>query len=310
MRRHLWHGEAWFRSIANEACAVRSDDPAFPLPPVSDVTTGMFVTFWGVRGSTPVSGNDCRIFGGSTMCLEVETSERRIILDAGSGIRKLGQKLCKQKVSNIDIVLTHFHLDHVMGLTTFSPLFQNGTSVVVHAPILQDKHPEPILHRLLGEPFFPVPMKDAGASFTIRAFHPGDDIHLAGHHIHTANLSHPGGACGYRIDANGRSIAVITDYEHGSDRPEPSLVALCSGVDMILYDAHWDEDHDYKAHRGWGHSTWQAGLRLMQAAGAERLGCLHHAPEATDDVLSRREACLTQIHQASFFAREGEMIVL
>ncbi len=309
MRRHLWHGEAWFCSIPNEACAVSSDEPAVPSP-VGDKTPQVSVTFWGVRGSVPVCSREYIVFGGSTMCLEVEANERRVILDAGSGIRQLGQILCKQKVANIDIVLTHFHLDHVMGLTTFSPLFQNGTSVVVHAPILQDQHPEPILHRLLGEPFFPVPMRDAGASFTIQGFHPGDDIPLAGYHIRTANLSHPGGACGYRMDANGRSIAVITDHEHGSVGPDPELVELCRGVDMILYDAHWDEGLDYEAHRGWGHSTWQAGMRLMEAAGAGRLGCLHHAPEATDDTLLSREARLIQVHHASFFARQGRTVLL
>jgi phosphoribosyl 1,2-cyclic phosphodiesterase len=284
-------------------------ESAFPSP-VHDSTSGMSVTFWGVRGSAPVSGREYMVFGGSTMCLEIEAGERRVILDAGSGIRQLGLKLREQFVPNIDIVLTHFHLDHVMGLTTFSPLFQKDVSVTVHAPILQEDHPEAILNRLLGEPFFPVPMKNAGASFTIRGFCPGDVIPLAGHTIRTASLSHPGGACGYRIDANGRSIAVITDHEHGSVQPEPALVAFCSGVDMILYDAHWDEDLDYDAHRGWGHSTWQAGLRLMQAAGAVRLGCLHHAPEATDDVLLRREARLSRIHQASFLAREGRTVLL
>lgn len=278
--------------------------------PASDTTTGMSVTFWGVRGSAPVSGLECMVFGGSTMCIEVEAGEHRIILDAGSGIRKLGQKLCNQKVSTVDIVLTHFHLDHVMGLTTFSPLFRNGTSVVVHAPILQGEHPELILHRLLGEPFFPVPMKDAGASFTVRAFHPGEVFCLAGQTVSTASLSHPGGACGYRLEANGRSVAVITDYEHSSVEPEQSLVELCRGVDMILFDAHWDERLDYEAHTGWGHSTWQAGLRLMQAAGARRLGCLHHAPEATDDVLWSREARVNQIHDAIFFAREGRTVLL
>ncbi|MFM9974295.1 MAG: MBL fold metallo-hydrolase [Beijerinckiaceae bacterium] len=270
----------------------------------------MSVTFWGVRGSAPVSGLECLSFGGSTMCLEVEAGERRVILDAGSGIRQLGLKLREQFVPNIDIVLTHFHLDHVMGLTTFSPLFQKDVSVTVHAPILQEGHPEAILHRLLGEPFFPVPMKNAGASFTIRGFHPGDIIPLNGHFIRTASLSHPGGSCGYRFDCNGRSVAVITDHEHSSARPEPSLVKLCRGVDMIVYDAHWDEDLDYEAHRGWGHSTWQAGLRLMQAAGAGRLGCLHHAPEATDGTLLAREARLNQIHPASFFAREGKLVLL
>jgi phosphoribosyl 1,2-cyclic phosphodiesterase len=288
---------------------VTSSDPAFPSP-VHNKTTGMSVTFWGVRGSAPASGHGFQAFGGNTMCLAVEAGERCVIVDAGSGIRQLGRTLRQQKASNIDILLTHFHLDHIMGLATFSPLFQKGASLTIHAPILNGEHPEAILNRLLGAPFCPVPMKETGASVIIKGFHPGDVIRLADHDVRTASLSHPGGACGYRIDDNGRSIAVITDYEHSSASPEPSLVELCLGVDMILYDAHWDEDLDYEAHRGWGHSTWQAGLRLMRAAGAGRVGCLHHAPEATDGMLLAREARLSRTHAASFFAREGETVHL
>jgi phosphoribosyl 1,2-cyclic phosphodiesterase len=244
------------------------------------------------------------------MCLEIVAGERRVIVDAGTGIRQLGQKLQQDKVTTTDIVLTHYHMDHLMGLMTFAPLFEKGATVTIHAPVLDHRQPEAILNSLLGAPFFPMAAKEAGASFAIHGFHPGESIALADLDIRTMCLSHPGGACGYRIGHGAGSITVIMDYEHALDGPDASLVQFCSGAGLVLYDAHWDEDTDYHAHRGWGHSTWQAGLRLIHAAGAQRLGALHHAPDATDHMLLEREDRLRRIHPASFIAREGDTVGL
>jgi phosphoribosyl 1,2-cyclic phosphodiesterase len=286
-----------------------------PVPPAKPSSgqnseTGLSVSFWGVRGSAPVSGIHHQTFGGHTMCLEISAGDRRVIIDAGSGIRQLGQKLQQDKTAVTDIVLTHYHMDHLIGLMTFAPLFQKGAAVTIHAPILDHRHPEAILSGLLEVPFFPMAAKDAGASFAVHAFHPGEPIALADLDIGTTSLSHPGGACGYRIGHGAGSIAVIMDYEHHSEEPDASLVRFCSGAGLILYDAHWDEDIDYLAHRGWGHSTWQAGLRLMHAAGAHRLAAVHHAPDATDSILLEREGRVRTAHPASFIAREGETVRL
>ncbi len=278
------------------------------VPP--DRTAGLTVTIWGARGTLPVSGKNFEMFGGSTMCIEINCAAQRVIIDAGSGIWQLGQEMKQQAAGNIVVLLTHYHLDHVMGLATFLPLFRQATAVSVHAPVLTGEHPDSILRRLICDPYFPVPMTETGATFGIRGFTPGERIALAGQDIRTIGLQHPGGSCGYRIDSDGSSVAVITDHEHETDQPHPALVQFCAGADLVLYDAHWDEESDYDAHRGWGHSTWQAGLRLMQAAGARRLGCLHHAPDATDHTLLEREALLRQSHPSCFFAREGQTIVV
>jgi phosphoribosyl 1,2-cyclic phosphodiesterase len=293
-------------SIPNEI-AVTSADPRISsrLP---STTSRLSVAFWGVRGSAPVSGARHQVFGGQTTCLEINAGERRVIVDAGSGIRQLGRKLQKNKVANVDIVLTHYHMDHLMGLMTFAPFFEKGTAVTIHAPILDNRHPEAILNSLLDVPYTPMAAKDAGSSFAIHCFRPGEAIAMAGLDIRTTCLSHPGGACGYRIGNGTESIAIIMDYEHSSDDPDASLVKFCAGADLILYDAHWDEEIDYKPHRGWGHSTWQAGLCLLGAAGAQRLGTMHHAPDALDDALLERENRLRQVHPASFFAREGDVV--
>jgi phosphoribosyl 1,2-cyclic phosphodiesterase len=272
--------------------------------------TPLSVTFRGVRGSASVFGAEYASFGGSTMCLEIAGGGRRVILDAGSGIQKLGWTLVREGILHIDILLTHFHVDHVIGLMSFAPLFRNGARVTVHAPILDRDQPADILPRLFAKPFFPIAPGDMGASFEIHGFHPGEQLTVAGFDVRTTLLSHPGGACGYRIGLGGRSVAVITDHEHQAEKSDDALAAFCAAADLVLYDAPWDEQTDYVGKMGWGHSTWQAGLRLLRASSARRLGCIHHAPDSTDEVLAGREAALQRVHPGGFFAREGDTVAV
>jgi phosphoribosyl 1,2-cyclic phosphodiesterase len=271
---------------------------------------GLSVAFWGVRGSAPVCGADHLVFGGSTMCLEVTSGHRRVIIDAGTGIQRLGRALPNSAARSTDILLSHFHMDHVMGLMTFAPMFRRGATVTVHAPLLGDGDPAEILGRLCDAPFFPLNTAEAGATFVVKSFRPGAGVALPGFDISTIGLSHPGGACGYRIASGGRDIAVIVDHEHGAGQTDDRVAAFCREADLILYDSHWDARSDYAPHRGWGHSTWQAGLDLLRGSGAKRLGCIHHAPGATDMILQEREAALQREHPLGFFAREGSTLSL
>ena len=275
---------------------------------VRDQDQGLAVRFWGVRGSAPQCGAAHLAFGGATMCIEATAGGRRLVIDAGSGIRALGWALDGEEAGEIDLLLTHYHLDHLLGLWSFAPLFRSGTKVVVHAPILETGEPEGILRRLFDAPYSPLRPEDAGASLVVRAFKPGASFAIAGFEIRTTPLTHPGGSCGYRLGWRDASLALVFDHEHGGGAPEPWLAAFCAGADVILYDAHWDEDVDYAPHRGWGHSTWQAGLRLLEAAKGCRLGLLHHAPDATDAVLTEREGRLRRLHGGGFFARQGETV--
>lgn len=272
--------------------------------------TTLAITFWGVRGSNQVSGPEHLVFGGNTMCLEIEAGNSHLIIDAGSGIRALGRKLVDRGVRKADILLTHFHLDHLIGLTAFAPLFHEKMEVTLYLPTLHGLDTGLLLDRLFGPPFFPVTLKQAGAQFSLRSFGPRDTLAISGLHVLTAPLDHPGGACGYRIEHAGRSIAVITDHEPGRVDGDMALATFCKGADMLLYDAHWDADVDYQAHRGWGHSTWQAGVQLLKDSGAGQLFCVHHAPEATDSELIAREHRLRSDHRNCFFAREGERLIV
>jgi phosphoribosyl 1,2-cyclic phosphodiesterase len=268
------------------------------------------ITFRGVRGSAPVSGEDHNVFGGDTICCDIGAGPRRVIVDAGSGLAALGRDMCREGPADVDILLTHYHLDHLLGLMGFGPLFSRGSRVRLHAPILEQAQPRRALDRFLDRPFFPMSAREAGADFSIRTFRPGARLAVGGFAVATCPLSHPGGACGYRIGHAGRALVVALDHEHGAPEMDGGLQAFARGADLVLYDATFDEREDYEAHRGWGHSTWQAGLALIGAAGAARLACLHHAPSSTDGTLLAREAALQARAPQSFFARQNQTIIL
>ena len=275
-----------------------------------DATPGLSIRFWGVRGSIPVSGGDYVRFGGDTICFEVKLGEERIFGDAGSGLRRLGGTMVGDGDMHATLLLTHFHLDHLIGLTGFDVLRSPAARIQIQAPALGSGGVRDCLARLLGEPFFPVALDRMRGIRACSDFEPGTTFTIGRHRIRTVRLNHGGGACGYRFDHAGKALAIITDHEHRDAAHEEALAEFCRGVDLIVYDAMWDESLDYDPHRGWGHSSWQAGLRLLHRASAHRLACVHHAPTHIDEMLEHREELLRRQHASSFFARQDLHIIL
>lgn len=263
------------------------------------------ITFWGVRGSIPVSNAESLGFGGNTICMEVTIGGKTLVVDAGSGIRPLGRALMGRPEREVHLLFTHLHLDHVIGLTAFEPTFHPDFTVNFYCGHLGGASAQESLRRLFREPFFPVPFEALSSRFRFTGFEAGDLIEAAGVKVRTIRLNHGIGATGYRFDEGGHAIAIITDHEHWGAQPDPRLVQFCAGVDILVYDGMWDEDRDYAPHRGWGHSTWQAGVALLAAARARRLAILHHAPDASDGELADRQERLKAIAPDSLFARKG-----
>lgn len=273
-------------------------------------TPSLSITFWGVRGSIPVSGADYVRFGGDTICFEVKLDDDRVIVDAGSGLPRLGAAMVATGDMRAVLLLTHFHLDHVVGLTGFEALRSPAAKIRIHAPSFGSRSARDCLGRLLGEPFFPIALDRMRGIHACSDFEPGTTLAIGSHHVRTVRLNHGGGACGYRFDHAGKALAIITDHEHRDALHEEELADFCRGADLIVYDAMWDESLDYKPHRGWGHSSWQAGLRLLRMAKAHRLACVHHAPSQTDSVLELREELLRREHASSFCARQDLHLIL
>lgn len=261
----------------------------------------MSVRFWGVGGSIPAQARKRAVFGAHTTCFEVLIGSKRFIIDGGSGLAALGETLDLPTSAPIDILFTHLHWDHIFGLSGFRPLFLKGQSLrLVSAGAVQSA-----MHALFQPPYFPIPLSALAADLAYASFAPGSQVEIDGFTIQTIGLNHPDGAVGYRFSGPSTSLAIISDHEHGVPAIDAKVEAFCQGVDLLIYDAMWDETQDYERHRGWGHSTWQAGLSLLQRTGSRRLVCVHHDPHSSDENLAAREETLQKQHALSLFAREG-----
>lgn len=267
------------------------------------------VRFWGVRGSFPVPGAHTTIYGGNTPCVEVRIGDRCFVLDAGTGIVGLGRQLVGQQVAEVQLLLTHVHPDHVGGLPFFKPLLTGQATVHVHCGNLGGKSAEEALDRMFSPPLFPVRLSQLRSPLVHHAFHAGETLTFGNLRVRTHLLEHPSGATAYRFDAGEASFAYVTDIEHVSGEPEPALVEFVRGCDLNVYDAMFT-DEQFACCRGWGHSTWPAGVALCKAAGVGRMAAFHHNPMHDDEALAKLDGELGQAMPGSFFAREGQEIVL
>src|SRR6476660_6177690 len=176
---------------------------------------GLKVRFWGVRGSIACSGAEYARYGGNTSCLEVTGGGRRLIFDAGTGIRTLGLELVHQAPNNLDIYFTHTHLDHLVGLTFFAPLFDARSTVRMWAGHLEAPYTlKQVVANLMQAPIYPVTLEIFKAKVSFTEFKAGDLLTCGPIQMRTAPLNHPNGATGYRIEHGGKSICYITDTEH------------------------------------------------------------------------------------------------
>jgi len=256
---------------------------------------GLKVRFWGVRGSIPCSGPEYVRYGGNTSCLEVMAGGRRLIFDAGTGMRKLGVELARQAPLDIDIYFTHTHLDHLGGLSFFSPLFDKRNSVRLWSGHLEAPYTlKKVVSSLMQAPIYPVTLEVFRASVEFKEFKMGDTLICGPISMKTGPLNHPNGATGYRIEHGGKSICYITDTEHRANQRDRNIVELCRGADIMIYDSSYT-DEEYPRYRGWGHSTWQEGVRVADAAGVGTLVIFHHDPSHDDafmDGVAREAAAL------------------
>lgn len=274
--------------------------------------TGLSVRFWGVRGSVPCPGPTTLRYGGNTACVEVCCAGERLIFDAGTGLRALGRALGDEPGTRAHLFLTHTHVDHILGLPFFRPAYVAANAFEFWAGHLagQDRQLQDVLATLMLQPFFPVPLDIMHACIAFHDFTQGDVLEpVPGLRLRTAALNHPGGATGYRLECGGRAVCYVTDTEHRDGERDPAVVRLIAGADVVIYDAHYT-DEEFPERRGWGHSTWQEGVRLCEAADAGRLVLFHHDPDRDDDALDRIADELARRRPGSLVAREGLILEL
>ena len=273
-------------------------------------TESLAVRFWGTRGSLPVAGPDTLIYGGNTCCVEIRLGRRLFMVDAGTGFEPAGRALCPGIPERVDLLLSHLHQDHVAGLPFFAPILAGTCSIRTHCGNLGGNTAKAPLEALFSPPLFPVTLADLPGRFDHVGFQAGETLVFEdGPRVATCPLRHPGGATGYRFDHGGRRVCYVSDIEHIDSGPDAHVVALCEGADLVIYDAMFTEP-EFERHRGWGHSTWQAGVALCRASGARALAAFHHHKRHDDAAMATIEAQLAAALPGSFVAREGQTVVL
>lgn len=251
----------------------------------------MEVTLWGTRGSLASPGPETARHGGNTACIEVRSGDHVLILDAGTGIRRLGATL-PATTHRIDLLLTHLHMDHIQGLGFFAPLYRDDMEVHVWGPASTTLSLRTRLSRYLSPPFFPVHLRDLACRLTLHEV-PGEDASIGPFRLCSSMVCHPGPTVGYRIECNGAAVTYLSDHEPAlgvrsfPDEPEwTSGYALAAGVDLLIHDAQYTAE-EYAERAGWGHSSIDDALRFAKLAAVKHLVPFHHDPEHTDEDIDR-----------------------
>ena len=272
--------------------------------------SGLWLRFWGVRGSIACPGPTTARYGGNTSCVEIRCGERLLIFDGGTGLRPLGKELMKEsRALEIDLFFSHTHFDHIVGLPFFAPCYDAESRIRVWSGHLRPPLGiEAALRLMMAPPLFPIPLGKFAARLDFIDFAAGEELMPYPEvRLSTAPLNHPDGATGYRVQYGGKSVAFVFDTEHRPETRDREVMRLIAGADIVIYDSAYT-DAEYPAHRGWGHSTWQEGVRLAEAAGAGLLVLFHHDP-AHDDAFLDRVACeAAKRRPGTLVAQEGMVL--
>jgi phosphoribosyl 1,2-cyclic phosphodiesterase len=271
------------------------------------------VTFWGTRGSIPSPGPGTAKFGGNTACLTVGSDgQPPLILDAGTGIRQLGRSLATaaDPTTDLTILLSHTHWDHIQGLPFFEPLYRSGTTVRILGPKQPVKALEQVVSAQMDPAVFPVPIAALAATLVVTEFESLDQ-RFNGLTVRAVPLCHPGATVGFSVqDVNeGLRLSYLTDNELGG--PEGAqcrarLVRFLRGTHtLVVHDAMYLE-HELPGRVGWGHSSAGEAAALALEAECRRLVLFHHHPDRDDQAL---QSLLDEARQVAE-ARGGDCEIL
>lgn len=264
------------------------------------------LTIHGARGTMAVSGRAFNRYGGETTCLSLATRQGILIIDAGTGIIALGDQLMRRKdLPPITIMFTHLHLDHLIGLPLFKPLYRKGASITLMAdPNRKENWPD-CLQTLAAPPFWPLELRRFGAAIRFQPL-PRRNRHMRKYGIEIAwhSLRHPQQCLAYRLSTQQRSFVIATDNELDADVANGGLTDFCRGASALIADAQYTPA-EYSKQRGWGHGTWAACARLAATAGVGKLILTHHDRHRTDLQINRLVRQARRVFPATRAARSG-----
>jgi len=251
----------------------------------------VLIRCWGSRGSIPVSGKSYLKYGGDTTCIELRTkNDDIIIIDAGSGIRRLGNTLIKEGRKDLNIIFTHAHWDHILGFPFFKPLYFEGTSInMLGSPIAQDsiKH---IISKTMQAPNFPVRFEDMKAEISYIGACP-DWFRIKAISIEPIRISHPNQGMGYKFTEDSKSFVFLTDneltYVHPGGLTYEGYCEFARGADLLIHDSEYLPEEYAKHTKTWGHSIYLDSLNLALEAGVKSFGLFHHNQERSDEQIDK-----------------------
>ena len=264
----------------------------------------MLITCWGSRGSIPVSGKSYLKYGGDTTSLEIRTKSGDIIaLDAGTGIRRFGNKLVEEKALDINFLFTHAHWDHLIGFPFFKPLYAKNAHLLMHGCPYHSQFVETILSTIMAPPNFPVKYADVKAKMTYEKACPRE-FTIGSVAVTPIPISHPNGGSGYKFVEDGKSFVFLTDnelgYRHAGGRAFKAYVEFAAGADLLIHDSEYTPD-EYQTYIEWGHSVYTDVLKLAEEAGVKKLGLFHLNQERTDDQMDDMvDTCRQHLDQDGF----------
>ncbi len=267
----------------------------------------MRIRFWGVRGSIAVSGARYNATGGNTSCVELEHRGHRLVLDAGTGLRALGEALgfSAQKLA---ICFSHVHWDHIQGFPFFAPGFHPDSELTLIGASTRAGDLRVALEQQMLPPQFPITLRQLQARLDFVDAIPGVPLQHGPFSILPLWLEHPDPVLAFRVEAGGRSVVYATDHEHAGSIT-PGLVELARDADLLIHDAQYTPE-EAPNRRGWGHSSWDEATEVAALAGVGRLALFHHDPGRDDGGVDAIEAAARGQFAHSFAAREGREVVL
>ena len=271
----------------------------------------MKFTFWGVRGSFPTSRREALALGGNTSCISLEAEGHMLIIDAGSGIRRLGDDLMAQTRGHkqVDILFSHAHWDHILGFPHFSPAYSEQYALRLHSIKRLTTTLQQLLSYQQDSGFFPVPLNRLSCQLSYHEMDEGETINIGPFQVTVYRLNHPGISAGFRVTYKNQVFAYVTDVAPSRDilmaeflpgdlTTQENLrhlyenqLRLAEGAEVVVYDTFFTPEQ-YQERKHWGHSTAEDGVALCQEAGAKNLFFFHHNPEYPDKVQMERQALL------------------